>query len=230
MIWHTKLDVAQERCPMISRSHRTKKSSILTRIGRFQAVIPVWIHRWIWNDAQSCFVYYRRGALLFFDVIHQISRSQGLKNRFGISLSNFMRMLIVAIGKTLLIFSDVTFKMATWRPYWIVWFPDSLSGMVSGALLKLALQFQFEISCACCLWLLAVVCWFPVMSLPKWPPGHIGFLGFRTLNSFGFEYQVQIIFLLGGTNGNQCQNLYSSRTFVEIFRKFIANKVKSRFS
>ena len=34
-------------------------------------------------------------------------------------------MLMVAIGKSLLIFSDVTFKMATWRPYWIFWIPDS---------------------------------------------------------------------------------------------------------
>ena len=44
---------------------------------------------------------------------------------FGISISNFICMLMVAIGRSLLIFSDVTFKMATWRPYWIFWFPDS---------------------------------------------------------------------------------------------------------
>ena len=34
-------------------------------------------------------------------------------------------MLMVAIGKGLSIFSDVTFKMAAWGPYWIFWFPDS---------------------------------------------------------------------------------------------------------
>ena len=44
---------------------------------------------------------------------------------FGISISNFICMLMMAIGRSLLIFSDVTFKMATWRPYWIFWFPDS---------------------------------------------------------------------------------------------------------
>ena len=44
---------------------------------------------------------------------------------FGISISNFICMLMVAIGGSLLIFSDVTFKMAAWRPYWIFWFPDS---------------------------------------------------------------------------------------------------------
>ena len=44
---------------------------------------------------------------------------------FGISISNFICMLLVAIGRSLLIFSDVTFKMAAWRLYWIFWFPDS---------------------------------------------------------------------------------------------------------
>ena len=44
---------------------------------------------------------------------------------FGISISNFICMLMVAIGRSLSIFSDVTFKMAAWRPYWIFWFPDS---------------------------------------------------------------------------------------------------------
>ena len=44
---------------------------------------------------------------------------------FGISISNFICMLMVAISRSLLIFSDVTFKMAAWRPYWIFWFPDS---------------------------------------------------------------------------------------------------------
>ena len=43
---------------------------------------------------------------------------------FRISISNFICMLIVAIGRSLLIFSDVTCKMAAWRPYWIFWFPD----------------------------------------------------------------------------------------------------------
>ena len=43
----------------------------------------------------------------------------------GISISNFICMLMVAIGRSLLIFSDVTFKMAAWRPYWIFLFPGS---------------------------------------------------------------------------------------------------------
>ena len=44
---------------------------------------------------------------------------------FGISIPNFICMLMVAIGRSLLIFSDITFKMAARRPYWIFWFPDS---------------------------------------------------------------------------------------------------------
>ena len=44
---------------------------------------------------------------------------------FGISISNFICMLMLAIGRSLLIFSEVTFKMASWRPYWSFWFLDS---------------------------------------------------------------------------------------------------------
>ena len=43
-----------------------------------RAVTPVWIHPWLWNDAQSL-KQHRRGALLFFEVIRQISRSHGTK-------------------------------------------------------------------------------------------------------------------------------------------------------
>ena len=32
---------------------RDKKSPILTQIGRFRTVTPVWIHQWLRNDAQS---------------------------------------------------------------------------------------------------------------------------------------------------------------------------------
>ena len=43
---------------------------------------------------------------------------------FGISIPNFICNLFVGMGRSLLIFSDVTFKMAAWRPYWIFRFPD----------------------------------------------------------------------------------------------------------
>ena len=68
-----------------------KKLSILTQIGHFWTVTQVWIHWWIWNDAQSL-MKYRRCALLFWGVIHQISRSHRLKNRrFESNLSKITR-------------------------------------------------------------------------------------------------------------------------------------------
>ena len=57
-----------------------KRSLILTQIGRFRTVTLVWIHRWLWNDVQSL-KQHRRGALLFFKIIRQISRSHGTINR-----------------------------------------------------------------------------------------------------------------------------------------------------
>ena len=84
--WCTKLEVTLKRCPIVFQGHpsnfkvtRLKKSSILTQIGRFRTVTLVWIHWWLWNDALS-FKQHRRGALSFFKVIRQISRSHGTKN------------------------------------------------------------------------------------------------------------------------------------------------------
>ena len=56
---------------------------------RFRTVTQVWIHQWLRNDTQSL-KQHRRGVLLFFKVICQISRSHGSKNlriwpKFGIS-------------------------------------------------------------------------------------------------------------------------------------------------
>ena len=52
----------------------------MTQLNRFRTVTPVWIHIWWWNDAYSLMLL-RRGALLFFKVIRQISRSHDAKNR-----------------------------------------------------------------------------------------------------------------------------------------------------
>ena len=58
------------------------------RIERFRTVTPVWIHRWLRNDAQ-CLGWHRRGTF-FFKVIRQISRSHRPKNwRFCSDLSFF---------------------------------------------------------------------------------------------------------------------------------------------
>ena len=81
----TMLEVALKRWPIVFEGHpsnfkatRLKKASILTQIRRFRTVTPVCIHQWLRNDTKSL-KQHRRGALLFFGVIHQISRSHGLK-------------------------------------------------------------------------------------------------------------------------------------------------------
>ena len=52
------------------QGHTAKKNN---QIGHFRTATLVWIHWWLWNDAQSL-KQHRRGALLFFNVIRQISR------------------------------------------------------------------------------------------------------------------------------------------------------------
>ena len=59
---------------------KVKVTEVTTQLIRFRTVTPVWIHIWWWNDAYSLMLL-RRGALLFFKVIRQISRSHGSKNR-----------------------------------------------------------------------------------------------------------------------------------------------------
>ena len=59
---------------------KVKVTEVTTQLNHFRTVTPVWIHIWWWNDAYN-FMLLRRGALLFFKVIRQISRSHGSKNR-----------------------------------------------------------------------------------------------------------------------------------------------------
>ena len=56
------------------------KVKVTTQLNRFRTVTPVLIHIWWWDDAYSL-IMLRRGALLFFKVIRQISRSHGSTNR-----------------------------------------------------------------------------------------------------------------------------------------------------
>ena len=59
---------------------KVKVTGVTTQLNRFRTVTPVWIHIWWWNDAYSLMLH-RKGALLFFKVIRQISRSHDSKNR-----------------------------------------------------------------------------------------------------------------------------------------------------
>ena len=53
---------------------------VKTQLNHFRTATPVWIHIWWWNDAHSLMLL-RRGALLFFKVICEISRSHGSQKR-----------------------------------------------------------------------------------------------------------------------------------------------------
>ena len=59
---------------------KVKVTEVNTQLSRFRTLTPVWIHIWQWNHAHS-WKQHRRGALLFFKVIRQISRSHSSKNR-----------------------------------------------------------------------------------------------------------------------------------------------------
>ena len=93
------------------------------------------------------------------------------------------------MGRSLLIFSDVTFKMVAWWPYWIF--------LVSGLTLL-----WLWISTPNGIWVRAY--WFSVTSFYKWlPGGHIRFFGFwmawfRQRNSsllwnFSFKFHVHVL-------------------------------------
>ena len=58
-----------------SRS-KVKVTEVNTHGSHFRTLTPVWIYIWWWNDTYSLMLL-RRGALLCFKVICQISRSHG---------------------------------------------------------------------------------------------------------------------------------------------------------
>ena len=59
---------------------KVKVTEVNTQLSRFWTLTPVWIHIWQWNNAHN-WKQHRRGAILFFKVIRQISRSHDSKNR-----------------------------------------------------------------------------------------------------------------------------------------------------
>ena len=89
-----------------------------------------------------------------------------------ISTANLSGTIPIYMGRSLLIFSDITFNMAAWRPYWIFWFPDWL---------YFGFEYQLQTSVAkyLCIWVRAY--WFSVTSCSKWLHG-----GHITSRFFGF--------------------------------------------
>ena len=70
---------------------KVKVTEANTQLSRFWTVTPVWSHIWWWNDAQSLMLL-RRGALLFFKDICQISRSHRTKkHRFWPKLVHWIK-------------------------------------------------------------------------------------------------------------------------------------------
>ena len=76
-------------CPSVCLSLLFDYVPIILSSWNFQELLPmtkvrsmqkVWIDIWWWNDAYGLMLF-RRGALLFFKVIRQVSRSHGSKNR-----------------------------------------------------------------------------------------------------------------------------------------------------
>ena len=62
------------------RAQRSRSQRSTPNLAVSGLLTPVWIHIWQWNHAHS-WKQHRRGAVLFFKVIRQISRSHGSKNR-----------------------------------------------------------------------------------------------------------------------------------------------------
>ena len=76
--------ITNDRCEVHAKGQgqrsKVKVTEVKTQLNRFRTITPVWIidHTWWWDDAQSLMLP-KRGVLLFFKVIHQISRSHGTK-------------------------------------------------------------------------------------------------------------------------------------------------------
>ena len=75
-----------------------KKSSILTRIGYFETVTVVWIHRWIWNNALSLTLYiYTKEVPCGFRGHPSNFKVTRLQNRRFVSISSKITRPIAAI-------------------------------------------------------------------------------------------------------------------------------------
>ena len=102
--WCTKLEVALKRCPIVFQGHSSnfkvtqdKTSPILTQIGRFRTIGRSQLSN---PSDLPCLV----SGWHVFGSVSQVC--------FGISVSNFLCMSFVAVGRSLTIVSYVAFKIA----------------------------------------------------------------------------------------------------------------------
>ena len=69
------------------RGQRSRSQRSTPNLAVSGLLTSAWIHIWQWNHAHS-WKQHRRGALLFFNVISQISRSHSSKNRWIVCFRN----------------------------------------------------------------------------------------------------------------------------------------------
>ena len=81
-VWSSREEVAYcfSRSSIKFQGRRGQKIADFDPNWAFVTVTQVWLQGWLRNDAQSL-MWYRRGALLFSKVIHQIPKSHRIKYR-----------------------------------------------------------------------------------------------------------------------------------------------------
>ena len=103
-----------------------------------------------------------------------------------ISTPNLSGTILMYMCRSILIFSNVNFKMAARQPYWNFWFPDSNFSLALNINCKLKWHNTYIYICV-------EAYWFSVTSLSKWPPGgHIGFFGFRINFTLAFNINSKL--------------------------------------
>ena len=76
--WVISNDRSNVRAKVQGQRSKVKVTDFKTPFSGFHTVTPVWINIWWWNDVRILMML-SSFALLFFNVIHQISRSLGEK-------------------------------------------------------------------------------------------------------------------------------------------------------
>ena len=90
------------------------------------------------------------------------------------------------MGSSLLIFRDVTFKMAAWRPYWIFWFPD------------FGFEYELQTSVVHCLCIWVRAYWFSVTSFLN--GCLVAIIDFSVSGRYGFDSVTQVCFGISVSN------------------------------
>ena len=106
----------------LSRRHSFRSvSQVCFGISNFICILMVVIGRSLLNFSDIIFKMAVWQPYWIFRFLDSQTRWHGFRSVsqvcFGISISNFICMLMVVIGWSLLIFSNVTFKMAAWWPH-----------------------------------------------------------------------------------------------------------------